>query len=590
MTDENTTEAGFAGFGLTEEVLAALDTIGYETPSSIQARCIPEMMAGSDLVGQAQTGTGKTAAFALPILSKLHLPDAEPQALVLTPTRELAIQVAEAFQRYAAHMPGFHVIPIYGGQAMGAQLKPLRRGVHVIVATPGRLADHLRRGSIKLDALETLVIDEADEMLRMGFIEEVEWILQQTPQNRQIALFSATMPPPIRRIAQGYLQDPVTITVEAATATAATIRQRYWMVSGVHKLDALTRILEGEEFDAMLVFVRTKTMTTELAAKLGARGFAVAALNGDIAQAQREAVVERLKRGDLDIVVATDVAARGLDVPRISHVVNYDIPYDTEAYIHRIGRTGRAGRSGQAILFVAPRERRLLRSIEVATGQPIELMRLPTVASINDQRVARFKQRISEVLATEEIGFYFDLVEQFRQEHNVPALEIAAALALMAQGESPLLLDQREEPEVRPIERDEAPRRPRRDAAPEVRVEGTAQEMFRIEVGRSHGAQPGGIVGAIANEGGIPGKFIGAIKLHDDYSTVVLPAGLPGEALEKLKHTRLCGQELRLRSLGPYEDRPRPFGAPKPKFKKKTGPPSSIKKPFKKGKPGGKPK
>jgi ATP-dependent RNA helicase DeaD len=434
----------FRELDLPAPVLKALDEVGYESPSPIQAATIPPLLAGRDVLGQAQTGTGKTAAFALPILARIDPDKHYPQALVLAPTRELAIQVAEAFQKYAAHMPGFQVLPIYGGQGYGPQLHALRRGVQVIVGTPGRVIDHLERGTLDLSNLSCLVLDEADEMLRMGFVDDVETVLQKTPPTRQIALFSATMPAPIRRIAQTHLKDPVEVTIKAKTTTATNIRQRYWQVSGVHKLDALTRILEAEPFDAMIIFARTKAATEELAEKLAARGLAAAAINGDIQQQQRERTIQRLKDGQIDILVATDVAARGLDVERISHVLNFDIPYDTEAYVHRIGRTGRAGRSGDAILFVAPRERGMLRAIERATRQPIEPMNLPTVEAVNDQRIARFKQRISDTRAAGGLELFQQLIEQYETEHDVPAVEIAAALARLAQGDTPLLLLEQE--------------------------------------------------------------------------------------------------------------------------------------------------
>ena len=396
------------------------------------------------MIGQAQTGTGKTAAFALPLLSTIDLAKTKkPQGLVLKPTRELAIKVAEAFQKYAAKLEGFHVIPIYGGQDFRVQLRQLKHGVHVIVGTPGRVMDHMRRETIDLQSLSCVVLDEADEMLRMGFIDDVDWIMERTPAGRQVALFSATVPEPIKRIAQRHLVDPVEIEIKAKTTTAETIRQRYWMVSGLHKVDALTRVLEGEEFDAMIVFTRTKTATTELADRLQARGFAAAALNGDIAQAKRERTIDRLKSGTLDILVATDVAARGLDVDRVSHVLNYDIPYDNESYVHRIGRTGRAGRLGEAILFVAPREKRLLRSIERATNQKIELMDMPTTQNINDKRIEKFKTRISEAFDQNGLDFFKDIIEQYRQEKNIPSLEIAAALARIAQGDEPFMLVER---------------------------------------------------------------------------------------------------------------------------------------------------
>ena len=439
------TATRFSDLGLPEPLLHALTDVGYEMPSPIQTATIPPLLQGRDLIGQAQTGTGKTAAFALPILARILSSSTDsrqtkPQALVLAPTRELAIQVSEAFQRYAAHLPNFHVLPIYGGQGYEPQLSALRRGVQVVVGTPGRVIDHLDRGTLDLSALKCLVLDEADEMLRMGFIDDVETVLKKVPEQRQVVLFSATMPSQIRRIAQTYLRDPVEIAIKSSTTTAPNIRQRYWSVSGVNKLDALTRILEAEPFEAMLVFARTKLGTEELAGKLAARGLSAAAINGDVQQAQRERTIQRLKDGQLDILVATDVAARGLDVDRISHVLNYDIPTDTESYVHRIGRTGRAGRKGEAILFVAPRERAMLRAIERATRQPIEVMELPSVETVNDQRISKFLARITEALGSADLGLFRSLVERYETEHNVPAIEIAAALARLAQGDLPLLL------------------------------------------------------------------------------------------------------------------------------------------------------
>ncbi len=432
----------FSELGLSPAVQAALIEVGYESPSPIQAATIPALLAGKDLLGTAQTGTGKTAAFALPVLSTLDLdsPSRKPQALVLAPTRELAIQVAEAFQKYASKIPGFHVLPIYGGQSYQPQLSALRRGVHVVVGTPGRVIDHLDKGSLDLSELKTLVLDEADEMLRMGFIDDVESVLKKTPESRQVALFSATMPQQIRRIAQTYLHAPVEVNIAAKTTTATNIRQRFWYVSGMHKLDALTRIIEAEPFDAMIIFARTKAATDELAEKLQARGLAAAAINGDIQQAQREKTIQQLKDGKLDVLVATDVAARGLDVERITHVLNFDIPYDTESYVHRIGRTGRAGRKGEAILFVSPREKGMLRAIERATRQPIEEMQLPSVEAVNDRRVARFLEKIADALAAGGNDEFRPLIENFERERNVPAIEIAAALARLVQGDTPLLL------------------------------------------------------------------------------------------------------------------------------------------------------
>jgi ATP-dependent RNA helicase DeaD len=577
----------FAELGLPATLVQALADVGYETPSPIQAATIPLLLAGRDVVGQAQTGTGKTAAFALPILARLDQaqlaprpasrgaqpPPAGPAALVLTPTRELAIQVAEAFQKYAQHIPGFHVLPIYGGQAYGPQFGGLRRGAQVVVGTPGRVIDHLERGSLDLGSLQCLVLDEGDEMLRMGFIDDVEQVLNRSPAGRQVALFSATMPPEIRRIARTHLKDPAEVTIRTRTSTAPTIRQRYWLVGGVHKLDALTRILEAEPFDAMLIFVRTRLETEELAGKLEARGFAASALNGDMAQAQRERTVARLKDGDLDIIVATDVAARGLDVERISHVLNYDIPYDTEAYVHRIGRTGRAGRKGEAILFVTYREQRLLRAIEKATRQPIEAMTLPSVAAVNDRRLLRFKEKITTALAGTDLTVLRAVIAEYEQEHGIPALDIAAALASIAQGEQPLLLAEPKPPPAparpprrepagdgfadrgmgSPYERQQRPARPARpfdeDRPREPRpatppAEGLAR--YWIGVGRAHGVKPGNIVGAIANEAGIGNREIGRVEIREEFSIVELPAGLSPDVLQHLQGVWVSGRQLRI--------------------------------------------
>jgi len=580
----------FAELGLSESLLKTLSEIGYETPSPIQAQCIPILLDGRDMIGMAQTGTGKTAAFALPLMETIDIKVAKPQALILTPTRELAIQVAEALQSYAKNLPGFHVLPIYGGQSYTIQLKQLSRGAHVIVGTPGRVMDHLERKTLNLDHLKTLVLDEADEMLRMGFIDDVEWILEHTPEQHQTALFSATMPEQIRRVAQKYLVDPKEIKIKSATTTVAAIRQVYWQVSGLHKLDALTRILEVEEdFDAAIIFVRTKTATVELADKLNARGYAAAALNGDLNQQMRERVIEQLKSGALDIVIATDVAARGIDVPRISHVVNYDIPYDTEAYVHRIGRTGRAGRTGNAILFVAPREIRMLRTIERATRQPIAPLTLPSRADVTNKRVADFKAKVAEVLDAEGLDFFANIVSQLCEEKDVSAEEVAAALAKMAQEGKPLEVAG-EDPQPRPFreerndrnerrpatfgdrerkprfeergERSERPRfedrpeRPRREDRPARPAPAGDMVRYRIDVGRDHGVEVRDIVGAIANEAGIESRFIGLIGLYDESSTVELPAGMPAEAANALKRTRIRGVPINLR-----QDEGRPSGS-----------------------------
>ncbi|MFO1493982.1 MAG: DEAD/DEAH box helicase [Lysobacterales bacterium] len=637
MTDE--VPATFAELGLPSALLDTLTSVGYESPSPIQAATIPPLLAGRDVLGQAQTGTGKTAAFALPILAKLDMSRAKPQALVLAPTRELAIQVSEAFQRYAQKLPDFRVLPIYGGQGYGAQLHGLARGTHVVVGTPGRIKDHLARGTLDLSELRVAVLDEADEMLRMGFIDDVEHILQHTPATRQIALFSATMPSVIRRIAQTHLKDPTEVTIRSSTTTAAAIRQRYWLVSGVNKLDALTRILEAEPFEAMIVFARTKQGTEELAERLSARGFAAAAINGDLQQSQREKTIARLKEGQLDILVATDVAARGLDVERISHVLNYDIPYDSEAYVHRIGRTGRAGRSGDAILFVTPRERHLLRAIERSTRQPIDPMLLPSVQAVNEKRIARFQARISEAMEATDLDVFRRIIEEYVHQNEVSELDVAAALARMVQGKTPLLLPpsgdttlpgeaplaeargpaprspreyerparagassykgvdaERPPRESRPPRpersRPEAPARAEsgerapaeRAATPErapsvrersaeapssersaervrpakVRAERAERpqdapdlELYRVEVGSTHGLKPGNLVGAIANEAGLESRYMGRISIEDEHSTIELPAGMPKEIFQHLKKVWVSGRMLRISKVDP---------------------------------------
>ncbi|MFT5051240.1 MAG: ATP-dependent RNA helicase DeaD [Chlamydiales bacterium] len=567
----NSPSPGFETLGLPQFLLDALTEVGYEAASPIQARTIPPLLEGRDIVGQAQTGTGKTAAFALPMLARIDLELTKPQVLVLTPTRELAIQVAESFQRYAHTMPGFHVLPIYGGQAYSLQLRPLRRGVHVVVGTPGRVTDHIRRGTLDLSELKGVVLDEADEMLHMGFIDDVTWILDKTPKSRQIALFSATMPDVIRRVAKTYLREPEEILIREHHATANLIRQRYQVVSGPRKLEALTRILEVEEFDGMLVFVRTRHSTAILAEKLEARGYAAAPLSGDVAQIQRERTIDRLKKGQLDIVVATDVAARGLDVERISHVINFDVPTDTEAYVHRIGRTGRAGRTGDAILFVSPREKRMLRSIERVVRRDLEPMKLPSTADVNRTRVARFKRRIVEAMADPQLDFFTGVVREVLAENEDADPErVAAALARMAQGDQPLLLEERrQEPEEgfggnfggpdrpdrpgdRKFGRPDGPRdRPgQRGPKPQGGAMGQATEhgmvRYRVEVGNDHGVRPGSIVGAIANEAGLEGRYIGRIEIHDDFSTVDLPGGMPEDVFRALGRARVCQRMLRI--------------------------------------------
>lgn len=579
----------FADLELPPRLLETLTRVGYETPTPIQRRTIPPLLAGRDIVGMAQTGTGKTAAFALPILANIDPGSKHTQALVLCPTRELAIQVAEAFQTYAEGIRGFQVLPIYGGQDMGRQLQALRRGVHVIVATPGRLLDHLNRKSVDLGGINTLVLDEGDEMLRMGFIDDVESILQKTPDSRQVALFSATMPAAIKKVADRYLKDPEEIRIKTATSTNADIEQFYWLVQGTNKLDALTRLLEVEDFDGMIVFVRTRNSTVELADRLSARGFSAAPLNGDMNQNLRQRTIEQLKRGQLDILVATDVAARGLDVERISHVMNYDIPYDNEAYVHRIGRTGRAGRAGKAILFVAPRERRMLQSIEKTTRKVITRMELPTRGELIERRSEAFKSAVAETVAAGNLEFFHELVQDLCRDHECSIEDVAAAMAMLLQKDKPLA-PVRERPEPTPKAGDKerparaAPKdRPVRERAPRVRAdEGDVQakpladfpdipmQRFRIEVGHQDNVTPREIVGAIANEAEIEGRYIGHIRIFDDYSTVDLPDGMPAETFRTLRKTRVCQKPLNISALsGSAVDEPKRHTAEKAPVRKK---------------------
>ncbi len=550
---------------LNESLLRAVAESGYTTPTEIQIESIPHLLAGRDILGKAQTGTGKTAAFALPLLSRLDVAKKLPQILVLTPTRELAMQVAEAFKTYSKYLSGVDVLAIYGGTAYTHQLRQLKKGAQVIVGTPGRVMDHIRKGTLQLNALQCLVLDEADEMLRMGFIDDVEWIMDKIPESRQIALFSATMPTVIRRMVNKYLNDPAEIIIKSRTATAATIKQRFWRVYGLNKVDALSRILELEDHDAMLVFVRTKNATTELAEQLTTRGFACEALNGDIPQSSRERIVDRLKKGKLDILVATDVVARGLDVERISHVVNYDIPYDSEAYIHRIGRTGRAGRQGDAILFVSKRENRLLKSIEKATKQPIKEMSIPSVSEINKLRVGRFKNSLRNIIADQnsknDNAVFTQMVNELHNDEGIDAVAIASALAHMANNKKPLLLSEAEFKHLkdnkpftdRPERKDPSRKRLKKQASdvavplkghPDVKM-----QRYRVEVGHDHGVKPGNIVGAIANEAGLESKLIGQIEIFDDYSLIDLPAGMPNDVYQDLQRAWVCQQQLKIKQL-----------------------------------------
>lgn len=565
----------FSDLELAQPLHKALADLGYERPSPVQAAAIPHMLKGKDVMALAQTGTGKTAAFALPLLTNIDTELAKPQILVMAPTRELAIQVAEAFQAYSRYIKGFHVLPIYGGQPYPLQIKALKRGPQVIVGTPGRLLDHLNRGTLKLDSIKALVLDEADEMLRMGFIEDVETMMAATPKSKQTALFSATMPGAIKRIGNSYMNDPEFVKIEGKTATVENIDQRYWFVRGNTKMEALTRILETETYDGVIIFSRTKTMTVEIAEKLEARGYSAAAINGDMTQQNRERSVNRLKSGGLDILVATDVAARGLDVPRLSLVINYDIPYDAESYVHRIGRTGRAGRSGNAILFVAPREKRMLFTIEKLTRQRITEMNLPSRDDVSAKRIESFRETLNSVLKTEDLEFYRDLSKNIAGEDEVTVEELAAALLFMAQKDKPLQL----EPEpIRPPrrereERDRDSRGGERDSRGGERNRGDRPERgarqprsnvnmdtFRIEVGRGDGVQVKNVVGAIANEGNLDSQFIGGIRLHDTYTTVELPSDMPKATLDHLYKAFVCSKPMKMTKLQSGtlpDDRPR---------------------------------
>jgi ATP-dependent RNA helicase DeaD len=552
------TDLTFAQLSLAPELLRALDEAGYERPSPIQAECVPALLAGRDVLGQAQTGTGKTAAFALPLLQQLDLVDKRTQALILAPTRELAGQVCESLKNYGRYLPGLRVLPVYGGAGFREQLQGLKQGAQVVVGTPGRILDHLQRGTLVLSDLKMLVLDEADEMLRMGFIEDVETILAETPAERRVALFSATMPREIRRVADSYLKDPVTVQIAAKTATAEGIAQSYYFVPANRKHEALARIVEAEDFDAMIIFARTKQASGELADKLIAAGYAASALNGDMNQQLRERTVERLRNGSLDIVVATDVAARGLDVARISHVLNFDLPTDLEAYVHRIGRTGRAGRQGKAIALVSHKDKRLLRAIERHTRMPMTEAELPTQAQLAERREVAFKARVAEVLGNGELDFYTRLVTSIQREHQLPAKDVAAALALMLdpekrlqpQAEEPVQAQRRERGERRNERFDKGGKREARPARERRAGDNDLNLVrYRIAVGRDHGVQPKHIVGAIANEAGVESRYIGHIKLHDDHSLVDLPEGMPKEIFHHLKKVRVCGKPLAIQRM-----------------------------------------
>jgi ATP-dependent RNA helicase DeaD len=559
--DENLPVTGFSKLALSQPVRQALVDVGYETPTPIQDLTIPHLLEGRDLVGQAQTGTGKTAAFALPLLCKIDPRQKNVQILVLAPTRELAIQVADDFNRYSAHIKRLKVIAIYGGQEYGVQLRALKRGVQVVIGTPGRVMDHMRRGTLSLENLVGLVLDEADEMLRMGFIDDVDWILEQTPATRQTALFSATMPKPIRNIAKRHLNNPKEIIIETRTTAAESIRQRYLIVPNARKVDALVRILETEEFDAVLVFVKTKVQTIEVAEQIVSNGYAACALNGDLSQSVRERTVNQLKKGKLNIIVATDVAARGLDLERISHVINFDAPFDTEAYVHRIGRTGRAGRSGEAIMFLTTKEKRILKNIRGATKQKIEQMDIPSIEAINEKRIQILHARISKTLQTKDISFFKELINNYHQEYDVDQIDVAAALAYLLQGKTPVLY--KEKPKAKKLRTHSSfsDERPKSNRSRSERPSKTKQqrppsppeedmERYRIEVGNKHDVRPSNIVGAIANEAGLDSQYIGRISIYDDYSTVDLPEGMPKKILRILKKAWVCHRQLNMTKEG----------------------------------------
>ena len=562
----------FTEIGLPETISRAAAEAGYTETTAIQAEAIPVLLEGRDLVACSQTGTGKTAAFAMPLLAKIDLEKRSPQLVVLAPTRELAIQVAEAFEQYGSQLKKLRVLSVYGGAAYQPQLSALHRGVHVVVGTPGRLIDHVKSGALDMSGIHSLVLDEADEMLRMGFIDDVKYILSTIPQERQIALFSATMPGPIRDIAEKHLRQPHSITVERSQKVAQTIRQQHVVVAPKHKVEMLTRILELEKTDGVIVFVKTKIGTVELFERLAARGLNVAPLNGDIPQAQRTRTVEKLKSGEIDILVATDVAARGLDVDRISHVINYDMPHDEEAYVHRIGRTGRAGRDGAAILLVTPAQRHVVRSLQKATGQTITQIDAPSIDSINAKRAEEFKQRIVLALESRQLPTFQAMLQQVCDETGKSPIEVAAAVAAMHIGKRAFF--------AKPIEDDFTGSR-RDSFEPRGRNERGSRDsstrefsgnegraprsssprdsvpmlQYRVEVGREHGVLPGNLVGAIANESGLSGSEIGRIDIYDQYSIVGLPEGMPPSVFDSLKNAWVSGRQLKL-SLSERSARP----------------------------------
>jgi len=543
LSEQSLTTNPFAQLGLSHSLIQSLNELGYEAPTPIQEQTIPLLLAGHDLIGQAQTGTGKTAAFSLPVIDKLSLHNPDVQALILTPTRELAIQVAEAIHSYSKHVGLVRVAPIYGGDSIVKQMRQLHNGVHVVVGTPGRVMDHLRRETLNFRSLKMVVLDEADEMLRMGFQEDVEWILGHAPEKRQTALFSATMPREVRRIADQYLTKPVSVEIKHKTLTVPTVQQQYIYVSEKQKLDVLTRLLETEtvEGESILIFARTKIGAADLVEKLQARGYSAESMHGDMNQLMRERVIRGMKAGQVEIVVATDVAARGLDVDNIGRVINYDLPGDTESYVHRIGRTARAGRSGKAISFITPREERMMREIERYTGQRLAVTKAPTRADVAARRIEIFKESILKTLEAGELEGYGTLIQELVTESGRHPVEIAAAVARMARGNKPLFLAHDAEPE---------------QAQPIDNVNGMVR--FYIDVGRKFSVRPADIVGAIANEANVPGKMIGEIEIFDDFTLVDVPAQFRAQVLESMSGTRIRQRSANIRLATPQDSMSKP--------------------------------
>ena len=554
---ETKVENKFIEFGFSENLLKTLEKIGYDSPTPIQKAAFPELMLGRDLVGQAQTGTGKTAAFALPIIEKLNKNSKHPQVLVLTPTRELAIQVAESFKTYGKDQNDFKVLPVYGGADFRSQINALKRGVSIVVGTPGRVMDHLRQGTLNKSELNCLVLDEADEMLRMGFIDDVEWVLEQLPDERQMILFSATMPSEIRRISKKYLNDPAEITIKATKQKTNLIRQRYIVVQNSYKIDALRRVLEAVIEEGVIIFTRTKAITLTVSEKLEASGYNVAVINGDVPQNQRERTIERLRKGTIDILVATDVAARGLDVERIGLVINFDMPFDKEAYIHRIGRTGRAGRTGEAILFVSPRERSFVNNLERAVGQPIDKMKIPDNSTINISRLSKLQKNIISAYEKgrenkEESALIEELITKLSSELELQPADIAFAAINLSLGNTPLMMNEDENwikntdsRKFRNDKRDERGRSRRKNDYDDRNIEEN-MERFRVEVGYRDRVKPGNLVGAIANETGLKGRMIGRIQIFESHSLIDLPKKMPNDIFNNLKRVKVMNRELQI--------------------------------------------